>query len=94
MPAVFYFDTRNVIEYLIISNIDVIRHANVDGSILDPTQDIVFDEPVVTEFWKDAIQTGINDPVIANREVVTRLPHDGIALVLRDLEPLDTETIP
>ena len=94
MPAVFYFDTRNVIEYLIISNIDVIRHTNVDGSILDPTQDIVFDEPVVTEFWKNAIQTGVNDPVIANREVVTRLPHDGIALVLRDLEPLDTETIP
>ena len=94
MSAVFYFDARNVIEYLIISNVDVIRHTDVDGSILDPAQNIVFDEPVVTEFWKDAIQTGINDPVIANREVVTRLPHDGITLVLGDLEPLDTETIP
>ena len=46
VSAVFYFDARNVIEYLIISNVDVIRHADVDGSILDPAQNIVFDEPL------------------------------------------------
>jgi hypothetical protein len=45
----------NVIEYLVVADIDVIRHADVDGSILDSAQNIVFDEPVVTELREDAV---------------------------------------
>ena len=47
----------------------------------------------MTEFWKDAIQTGINDPVIANQKLLPDCPMMALPL-LGDLEPLGTETIP
>ena len=55
VPAVFYFDACDIIEYLVVADVDVIRHADVNGSILDSAQNIVLDEPVVTELREDAV---------------------------------------
>ena len=93
MTAVLDLNARDIIEHLIIANIDVIGHANVNRSVFDLTENIIFDKSVMTELGKNAVEACIDDPVVPNREVISRLAHDGIALVLGNFEPLDTEAI-
>ena len=93
MPTVFNFDTRHVIEYLIVSNVDVVRHADIDSGILNFAQYVVLDKTVMTELGENAVKAGVDDPVVSDREVISRLPHDGIAFVLGYFEPLDAEAV-
>ena len=47
----------------------------------------------MTELGENAVKAGVDDPVVSDREVISRLPHDGIAFVLGDFEPLDAEAV-
>ena len=93
MAAVLNFDACDIVEDLVITNVDIVRHSDIDRCIFNFAENIVLNETVVAKLREDAVETGVDHPVVSNREVVSRLPHDRIAFVLRDLEPLDTEAV-
>ena len=93
MAAVFNFDACDIVEDLVVAHVDVVRHSDIDRCIFNFAENIVLNETVVAKLRENAVEASIDHPVVSNREVVSRLPHDGIAFVLRDLEPLYTEAI-
>ncbi len=93
MATVLNFDACDIVEDLVVAHVDVVRHSNIDRCIFNFTEDVVFDETVVTKLRENAVETGVDHPVVSNREVIPRLSHDGITFVLRDLEPLDTKAV-
>ena len=93
MAAVLNFDACDIVEDLVVAHVDVVRHTNIDRCILNFTENVVFNQTVVAKLRENAVKASIDHPVVSDREVVSRLPHDGIAFVLRDLEPLDTKAV-
>ena len=88
MPGVFNFNPRHVVKHFIVANHDVVTHANVDRRILDATEHVVFNQAVFTELREYAVDAGIDNPVIADDVVITGLPHNGIAFVMLNGQPL------
>ena len=93
MAAVLDLDAGDVIEHLIVTNIDVVTHADINGGVFDAREDVVFNQSVFAELGEDAIHPRVDDPVIADGKVIARLAHDGVAFVVGDLEPLHREAI-
>ena len=93
MAAVLNFDACNIVKDLVVAHVDVVRHSNIDRRIFNFTENVIFNETVVAKLRENAVEAGVDHPVVSNREVVPRLTHDGVAFVLRDFEPLDTKAI-
>ena len=93
MAAVFNFDACDIVEDLVVAHVDVVRHSDIDRCIFNFAENIVLNETVVAKLRENAVEASIDHPVVSDREVVSRLPHDGIAFVLRDFEPLDTKAV-
>ena len=55
MATVLDLDAGNVVEDLIIANIDVVRHADVNSCIFYATKNVVFDEAVMAKLGEDAV---------------------------------------
>ena len=93
MPAVLDFDASDIVEDLVIAHVDVVRHSDVDRCIFNLAENVIFDQTIVAELRENAVEAGIDNPIVSYREVIPRLPHDGISFVLRDFEPLDTKAV-
>ena len=93
VAAVFDLDAGHVLKDPVVAYIDVVAHTDINGRVLNAAQDVVLDQAVLPELGEDAVDAGVHNPVVADREVVARLAHDGVALVVGDLEPLHREAI-
>ena len=93
MAAVLDLDAGDAIEHLVIADIDVVAHADINRGILDAREDVVFNQPVFTELRKNAIHARVDDPVIADGKIIPRLTHYGVAFVVGDLEPFHREAV-
>ncbi len=93
MAGVFNFNARNVIEHVVITHINVITHAHINGGIFNTTHHVIFNEAVLAKLREDTVYPGVHDPVVADRKVVARLTHDGVAFEVGNLEPLHAKAI-
>ena len=93
VAAVLDLDAGYISENLVVSHINVVAHAHVDGCVLNPRQDIVLDQAVLAELREDTVDARVDDPVIADHKVVAGLPHDAVPLVVDDFEILDQDTV-
>ena len=66
MAAVFDLDTSNVVEYLVVTHIDVVAHADINSRVLDAREDVVLDQAVLAKLGEDPIYTRVDHPVIAD----------------------------
>ena len=93
MTAIFNFNAGNVVENPVVAHVDIVTHAHVNGGVFNAAEHVIFDEPIFTKLGKNAVYAGIHYPVIADRKVIPRLPHDGIAFVVRYFEPLHGKAV-
>ena len=93
VAAIFNFDAGNAIKNLIVGDMNIVTHTDIDSGIFNARDDIVFHQPVSAQLREDAIDTGIDNHIIANLKVIARLPHNAIAFILGDAEVLDNHII-
>src|SRR5690606_709439 len=65
----------------------------INGRIRYFAQNVMFNKSVFAILWKNAINTGVDYPIIADYEVVACLAHYAIAFVVDYFKILDKNSI-
>ena len=93
VTTVFDFNTRDAVKYIIVGNVYVVAHTNVNSCIFYAGDYVVLNNTVLTKLRKDAINTRVYNNVVTNLPVVASLTHDAIALVSRNGEVFDHNVV-
>ena len=93
VATVLDLDAGDAFEHVVVRDVDVVAHADIDRGVGDPRYDVVLDDAVLAELREDAVHAGVHNHVVADLEVVAGLPHDPVALVVADLEVLGDEVV-
>ena len=93
MATVFYFDTGNAVEYLIVGHMNIVTHTNINSGIFNTGHDIVLNQAISSELRENTINTRIHYDIIANLKIVTRLTHDAIAFILGNTKVFDNNIV-
>ena len=93
VAAVFDLDPGDAFEHLVEHHIDIVGHAHVDRRVLDTGNDVVGHNAVLAQLGENPVDAGVDDKVVADNEIVTRLAHYAVALVMGDVEVLHGDAV-